>query len=181
MHHIYHTEGIILGSRNYGDSGKYFYILTRDLGLVMASASGVRKLSSRLRYILQDYSYIKVDLVRGKDFWRITTASKTEKLENFSKNIPALQIFMNIARLLKRLLPGEDTNGELFAEVVSGMEKLERAQNKNAIGDIEVELVLRILANLGYIGGQKVEHLLKDAKRGEILLFINKILNETQL
>src|SRR3990167_4473229 len=31
MHHIYHTEGVILGSRNSGEAGKYYYIFTRDL------------------------------------------------------------------------------------------------------------------------------------------------------
>ncbi len=32
MHHIYHTEGIILGSKNFKEANKYFYILTKDLG-----------------------------------------------------------------------------------------------------------------------------------------------------
>ena len=106
MHHIYHTEGIILGSKNYGEAGKYYFIFTRDLGMIYASAQGVRKISSKLRFILQDASYVKVDLVRGKDFWRITSASKTNKLENLSRNLISFEIFTNISRLLKRLLTG---------------------------------------------------------------------------
>ena len=82
MHHMYHTEGIILGSRNYDEAGKYYSIFTRDLGMIQASAQGVRKMSSKLRFILQDYSYVKVDLVKGKDFWRVTSASKTNLLDN---------------------------------------------------------------------------------------------------
>ncbi len=77
MHHIYHTEGIILSSSNFGEAGKYYNIFTRDLGMVHASAQGVRKMSSKLRYVLQDFSYIKLDLVVGKNIFRITTASKT--------------------------------------------------------------------------------------------------------
>ena len=80
MHHIYHTEGIILGSRNIGEAGKYYYIFTRDLGMIYASASGVRKMSSKLRYVLQDFAYLKIDLVQGKDFWRVTNPSKTNIL-----------------------------------------------------------------------------------------------------
>ena len=30
MHHIYHTEGIILGSKNFGEAGKYYSVLTDD-------------------------------------------------------------------------------------------------------------------------------------------------------
>ncbi len=78
MHHIYHTEGIILGSKNYGETGKYYSIFTRDLGMVYASAQGVRKISSKFRYVLQDFSYVKVDLVRGRDFWRVTSASENK-------------------------------------------------------------------------------------------------------
>src|ERR1035437_5747826 len=104
MHHIYHTEGIILGSRNFSEAGRYYSIFTRDLGMISASAQGVRKMSSKLRYVLQDYSYVKVDLVRGKDFWRLTSASKTNKLELLSKRPETFAIFGNISRLLRRLL-----------------------------------------------------------------------------
>ena len=83
MYHIHHTEGIILSSKNYGEAGKYYSLLTRDLGLINASAQGVRKISSKLRFVLQDFSYIKVDLVHGKDFWRLTSASKTCKYNFF--------------------------------------------------------------------------------------------------
>ena len=81
MYHIHHTEGIILGSKNFGEAGRYYFIFTRDLGMIYASAQGVRKMSSKLRYILQDFSYIKIDLVKGKDFWRVASASKTNNLE----------------------------------------------------------------------------------------------------
>src|SRR3990167_1069534 len=110
MHHIYHTEGIILGSKNFGEAGRYYSIFTRDLGMIHASAQGVRKMSSKLRFILQDFAYVKVDLVQGKDFWRVTSASKTNKLEQLSKNRGTLEVVSNIAKLLKRLLAGVEPN-----------------------------------------------------------------------
>src|SRR5579864_2329226 len=110
MHHIYHTEGLILGSKNYSEAGKCYYIFTRDLGMIYASAQGVRKMSSKLRFILQDFAYVKVDLVQGKDFWRVTSASKTNSLEEITKNPETFEIFSNIANLLKRLLAGVEPN-----------------------------------------------------------------------
>src|SRR5258706_15146820 len=104
MHHIYHTEGIILGSKNFGEAGKYYSIFTRDLGMIYASAQGVRKMSSKLRFVLQDFAYIKIDLVEGKDFWRVTNASKTNILEEITKQPENFKILANIVRLLKRLL-----------------------------------------------------------------------------
>ena len=99
MHNIYHTEGIILESKNFGEAGRYYSIFTRELGMVYASAQGVRKMSSKLRFILQDLSYINIDLVQGKDFWRITSASKTNELEKINKQPKTFRIFTNGACL----------------------------------------------------------------------------------
>lgn len=193
MHHIHHTEGIILGSKNHGEAGKYYSLLTRDLGMIYASAQGVRKLSSKLRFILQDFSYVKVDLVRGKDFWRITSASKTNKLENISKNPFTMQIFVNIARLLKRLLAGESPNETLFLDLLSGLNFLEKSEREDELQNIEAIIVLRILNNLGYIGNNEIltkivkspfeENLIFEARksRRKILFEINKSIRETHL
>lgn len=193
MHHIYHTEGIILGSKGYGEAGKYYSIFTRDLGMIYASASGVRKMSSKLRFVLQDFAYLKIDLVRGRDFWRVTTASKTGMLENITKNPETFKILTNIAHLLKRLLAGEDINEALFADLLSGLSILEKSKTKDEYRNIEAVLVLRILSNLGYIGENKtLDNLVKSPfeeelvfevtkSRIEILSQINKALKETHL
>lgn len=193
MHHIYHTEGIILSSRNFGEAGKYYHILTRDLGLVMASAAGVRKMSSKLRFILQDFSYLKIDLVKGKDFWRVTSASKTDILEDLTRKPETFAILANMSRLLKRLLPGEEFNENLFTDLVNGLHVLEKADKAEDLRNIEALMVLRILNNLGYIGDSDalkdfisspfVYDLLPEAsaKRLHILSQINKALKETQL
>lgn len=193
MHHIYHTEGIILSSRNSGESGKYYHILTRDLGLVVASAAGVRKMSSKLRFILQDFSYLKIDLVKGKDFWRVTSASKTNILERIAKRPETFGILSNISRLLKRLLPGEEFNENLFTDLVNGLTILEKSESKDDLRNIEAVMVLRMLNSLGYIGESEalkdfvnspfVYDLIPEAsqKRLHILSQINKALKETQL
>ncbi|MEJ0001609.1 MAG: DNA repair protein RecO [bacterium] len=125
MHQIHHTEGLILSSRNSGESGKYYHFFTRDLGLLIASAQGVRKMSSKLRYILQDFSYVKIDFVQGKDFWRVTSASKTAILENLARNTNTFSALSNITRLLKRLLAGEEANPALFEDVMQGLSILQ--------------------------------------------------------
>lgn len=175
MHHIYHTEGIILGSRNYGEAGKYYSIFTRDLGMVYASAQGVRKMSSKLRFILQDFAYVKIDLVQGKDFWRVTSASKTGILENLPRTKENFEIFVKVTGLLKRLLAGEEPNPKLFTQVLKGFEILEKAEIKE-LQDAETALVAEILQHLGYMD---FNNLPKNRKL--ILPLINKALKETHL
>lgn len=193
MHHIYHTEGIILGSKNFGETGRYYSIFTRDLGMLYASAQGVRKMSSKLRFVLQDFAHVKVDLVQGKDFWRVTSATKTDVLEEITKKSENLAVFFNIARLLKRLLAGVEPNQELFADVLNGLCVLEKSQNEEELRNIEMILVLRILNNLGYIGGNDaMQRLVKSPleadlifeigeQRSKVLSLINKTLKETHL
>jgi len=201
MHHIYHTEGIILGSKDFGEAGKYYSIFTRDFGMVYASAQGVRKMSSRLRFVLQDFAYVKIDLVQGKDFWRVTSASKTNALGQLSKNSEIFEIFSNIANLLKRLLAGVEPNEALFIDLINGLSILEKIATKDGpifggkedLRNTEAIIVLRILNNLGYIGGNEIlQNLVKSPfepnlifefskSRNQVLHQINKALKETHL
>lgn len=192
MHHIFHTEGIILGSRNYGEAGKYYYVLTPDFGLIFASAQGVRKLQSKLRFVLTDYSYIKLDLVRGREMWRITSASKTGELEDLVKDFKKLEVLVNITKLLKKLLAGEEHSIKLFVNLLEGLKILEKENNLENIKNIEIILVLRILHELGYVGyGKDMQDVIyspfSDAiysfssKRNVLLREINKILRTTQM
>ena len=171
--------------------------------MIYASAQGVRKMSSKLRFVLQDFAYIKVDLVQGKDLWRVTSASKTNKLEQISKNLETFQVFYNISNLLKRLLAGVEKNEALFADLISGLSILEKLGAEGparppleAGGDlrnIEAIIVLRILNDLGYIGGNEaLQNLVKSPfeenlifevskSRTQVLHQINKALKETHL
>jgi recombinational DNA repair protein (RecF pathway) len=160
--------------------------------MIYASAQGVRKMSSKLRFILQDFAYVKIDLVQGKDFWRVTSASKTNRLEGVLKNYGTYGVFSNIAKLLKRLLAGVEKNETLFDDLVSGLSILEKSEEGD-LRNIEAVIVLRILNNLGYIGGDEMletiikspfesEVIFEAAKnRTKILSEINKALKETHL
>ena len=193
MHHIYHTEGIILGSRNFGEAGKHYFIFTRDLGMVTASAQGVRKMSSKLRYVLQDFAYLKIDLVQGKNIFRVTNVSKTGMLEQITRQPQTFEVFANIARLLKRLLAGVEPNETLFVDLIHGLSILEKIETKEDLRNIEAIIVLRMLNNLGYIGENEIlQNLIKSPfeenlvfeiskDRTKVLRQINKALKETHL
>ncbi len=201
MHHIYHTEGIILSSSSQGEAGKYYAIFTRDLGLVYATAQGVRKMSSKLRFVLQDFAYLKIDIVQGKNIFRVTNATKTNMLEQITKTPETFKVFANIARLLKRLLAGIEPNEALFADLLRGLSILEKISAKSGpasgwkeyLLNAEAIIVLRVLNNLGYIGENEVlQNLIKSPfeenivfeiskSRVKVLNQINKALKETHL
>jgi len=146
-HHIYTTPGFIVHSAPHGEAGKYFLIFTRELGMISATAQGVRFSQSKLRYHIQDYSSSLFSVVKGKEVWRVTGAKEIEgKGEVTAEN---RKLYVRILSLLKRLVPGEEKNEKLF-EVV---EKLQGylCSRAPAGGLVEYVTVLRILHHLGYI------------------------------
>ncbi len=150
---IYHTEGYIIDSSNSGESNKVFTILTMELGTIIAIAQASRKLQSKLRYSLQDLTFAKFALVRGKDIWRITGAEKISNL--YDKKIP-IQIRQSLARILnfiKRLSPGESVNKRVFAEfenLFSALSSTKIIKNHKELLAIENLAYLRIAHHFGY-------------------------------
>ncbi|MGB2580335.1 MAG: DNA repair protein RecO [Minisyncoccia bacterium] len=151
-HHIYHTHGIILSSSSVGESNRFYKIFTEELGLVGAMAQSVREGKSKLRYTLQDLSLITVDLVRGKEMWRIVSAGAWRQGDAINADDMRLKLFARFCALLSRLLHGEGRDQELFEEIVRVADFLE----KNVIPEdlsfsFEVLAILRILVHLGYL------------------------------
>jgi len=182
-----------LSSSNRGEAGKLFSIFTRDLGMIYATAQGVRKMSSKLRFVLQDFAYLKIDLVAGKNIFRVTNASKTNMLEQITKTPETFRVFSNIALLLKRLLAGVEPNEALFTDLLDGLSILEKTNTKENLRNIEAIIVLRILNNLGYIGENEIlqnlikspfeENIVFEASKSRTMMLrqINKALKETHL
>jgi DNA repair protein RecO len=148
-HTIYTNPGFILKSANFGEANKYFFIFTRDFGLIKAAAQGVRHLKSKLRYGLVDFSLAQVSVVRGKEIWRLTGAEKKKSFLNPDK----LLLWTRLSSLLLRLLHGEEKNDLLFQGVSEGMIFLEKSDlTSENLASFECIMALRILSALGYIG-----------------------------
>ncbi len=193
-HHIHHTHGLIISSRNTGEANKMLTIYTRELGLVRAVVQGIRLQRSKLRYSLQDFSYANVDLVQGRDIWRVTSASTISSFPFARVEKTSLLLIARTGSLLERLCQGEEANEKIFDDVVQAFYLLDDPElsNESRIA-LELHLVLRILNQLGYIGDsetisdylgenfdtEKTQSLL--ASRSSIISHINKALRESQL
>jgi len=168
MYAIHTTPGFIIDSRPSGEAGKLLSIFTRDFGLVMASAQGIRFEKSKLRYYTQDYSFGAYSLVRGKEFWRLTSAAaypagaddpSGSLLENDGNSVtfenqPGRMLIARIALLLKRFLQGEEPNLGLYdcVEGSIGFLLANPELDSRLLGAFESLTVLKILHALGYIG-----------------------------
>src|SRR3989344_878829 len=114
MYPVYSTEGIILGSKDFGEASRIFLVFTREFGLIRLQGQSIRKITSKLRYQLEDYSLLKLEVIKGKEIWRPVVA---EKILRFSQNFKTI---VNISKLVLRLCDLEEKNELLFEDLKSG-------------------------------------------------------------
>lgn len=146
MYQKYYTEALVLGSRERGEADRVCTLYTKDFGLVRARASAVRSERSRMRYALQHYAWAEIALVRGKRGWRIGGASAS------SDRLPlsAATVFARVARLVTRLVQGEERNEYLFVALSEAHRTLSKSA-PDAQVIIEIACVARVLFALGYL------------------------------
>lgn len=190
MYQKYHTEAIVLGSRESGEADRTVFLFTRDFGLVRARASAVRTEKSKMRFALQHYTHSNVSLVKGKRGWRAAGATALCIAQGDPKGVAT---FARIAELTMRLIHGEEKNEYLFNALRDAHDALMRPVVE-AFPMIEIVCVARLLYSLGYISEEALqstifthtaygaEHLEEAEKlRGELLSSINRAIAETQL
>lgn len=189
MYQKYHTEAIVLGSREVGENDKMFALFTRDFGLVRARASSVRSEASRMRYSLQHYSLARISLVRGRHGWRAAGASAIEGTGSGK----GLSAFVRVSGLVLRLVAGEERNDFLFETLLHARRVLTESPDA-LVPTVELVCVARVLFALGYLSVEALEtaifthtaytleHLTEaDAMRDKLLSSINRALSETHL
>lgn len=143
-------EGILLRKRAVGEANVLVSILTRELGLVRATARSARVEHSKLRYGLEPLTRARFSLVRGKHEWRLTGIERVSR--DFAACSPLCRRQAGkVATLLLRLIHGEEIAPELYDTVSAGLGALARAQDTQESESIESVLVLKILYHLGYL------------------------------
>lgn len=121
--------------------------------MVEAFAQGIRKLKSKLRPHLAELSLAQVSLVRGREFWRLTSA---ENLMIFGGSASKLRLVSRLFRLVLKLVGGELTQPELFDELEKGLVFLTTTNlDPRSLHHFEIIIVLKILYHLGYLGRQE--------------------------
>lgn len=148
-HKLYHTEGVILAGRASGEANRVYEVLTQDLGLIHVVAQGVRLLHSKLRYHLVVGSLVRLTVVRGREWWRLTGAETV--LVPRALAVPERQLLHRVLSLVRRLVRGEEAQLELYADLHAGYcYLLEGTLTATHHSAFEMGWVARLLHSLGY-------------------------------
>jgi DNA repair protein RecO len=192
-YHIYTTPGIILKRTPFGEANILLHILTRDLGLIMASARSARLSVSKLRSALQEYTDVSVSCIKGKNGWKVTNVIESGSFY-FQYPEHSHLSMARVTSVLLQMITGESPHSEIYESVKSGFEFLKSVPEKETV-DFETLAVLRILHQLGYVAtSSDTEVFLKDSlewndsllekikeNKTKIVARINKALKESHL
>lgn len=165
-YHIYTTEGLILSQRASGEADRIYSILTEEFGLVRAKAGGVRKEVSKLKASLEPLSFSTISFVRGKEYWRITSASLESNLaKEFGGEKDLLVSLSQVFALLEKLVVGESAHPELL-DIISEALRFARSNTpeKEDVKILEIWMVLNILYELGYVSDSEYTSIVLEKK-----------------
>ncbi len=156
MHAIHHTKAVILKSAPAAEANKRFWLFTKDFGLVVAVAQGVRKPEAKLRGQTPDYSFISADLVRGKEVWRMVSAVLDDEPVRGRVRDPLTRSFVRTLATLERFLAGEAPHEELFSHLRSCADCLvEGGYDVVAFDTISIWRTLVLLGYIAVAGGDE--------------------------
>lgn len=191
-HTIYNTEAFVMSSYNSGEADKTYRLFTKDLGVITAKATGIRKIESRLRFFVQDFKYIDASLVKGKNYWRLISARPIHDL-NSRKSLTTPSRIRSL-QLVAKLAPTEEPLTNLFDELVAAYTFTSTSHPKaEDMESIEALIALKILHSLGYWGDVETQmEFIKSpfdesaiakikATKKSIIRELNKSLSATQL
>lgn len=146
----YTTEAVVCGSKDSLTSDRSYLLFTKDAGMLWASARSVREEKSKQRYALQDFSIIRVSLVKGKSGWRIGSVEAVANPFMEARQRSCRAGVSAVVKLLRRFLHGEIAHPELYVDTVMVLSCLASAEGEDVI-DLQNQFTLRMLYTLGYI------------------------------
>lgn len=145
----YTTEALVCGTWNRNTSDKSYLLFTKEAGMLYADARSVREEKSKQRYALQDFSYIRVSLIKGKSGWRVGSVESLLNHYTLAINKLARGSVIHVYRILRRFYKGEESNRGLFEYVVASLGVMTTDVAERIT--LEQILQLRILSELGYV------------------------------
>ncbi len=151
MHEIHHTEGFILAVTDVKEANRLFRIFTKDFGTISAMAQSVRREQSKLKGHLPLYGFTYLDVVRGRDMWRITSARLKTNVP-FDLKQKQKRLYARTLEAIDRLYRGEEPHEELFTHTTQLLTLLETEHFSNEqLQFLDTLSLVRLFYFLGYL------------------------------
>ncbi len=145
----YTTDALVCGAINRNTADRSFLLFTREAGMLFAEAKSVREERSKQRYALQEFSQIRVSLVKGRQSWKVGSVEASVNDYVRSTTREARGSIALVYKTLRRFIHGEEASPELFDFVIEALAVLSGPVLERSF--VELCVQVRIMAYLGYV------------------------------
>ncbi len=143
------TDGLIL--RDYptvAESDRFVAILTRDKGLLRASARGAKNVKSRFGSATQQLCYSRLSLIRGRDKYIVEDAKPLEIFFPLRQDVEKMALAQYFCELALHMTPTEAPATEHLRLLLNGLHYLSEGSRDSMLVKAVVEG--RLLCLEGY-------------------------------
>ena len=190
-HAIYQTQAVILERKGMRESNLLLTLYTKRFGLIYVAVQSGRKAESKMRPHLQRLSLVHVDLVEGREIWRLTGVHEHTSAMAILARPKAYAFLDRIMTNIKRLCRGEEAHTRLWQDI-HNIYTCSMNTDEHLLPELEIAFLVRSLYALGYWNGQEAilqakhpfsqDSLLELRSLSSLLIpKINTSLQETQL
>jgi len=145
----YTTDALVCGTFDRNTADRSYLLFTREAGMLYADARSAREERSRQRYSLQDFTLVRVSLVKGKGGWKVGSIQAFNNYYHEAVDQSARGSVVSVFRLLRRFFKGEEPAAELFDYIVQSIQVLAVKQSERVF--LQMLIQVHILAELGYV------------------------------
>lgn len=143
------TDGLVIRSINIGEADRIITILTREKGVVRASARGARRLKSKFSTATRLLCYSSYTLYRGRDLYIIDEAQPQEFFLGVNGALEKLALAQYLAELSGSLAP-EEENADMYLRILlNALHLIEKGEKPRPL--IKAAFELRVLTLSGYM------------------------------
>lgn len=143
------TDALIIREHPVGEADKFVTVLTRERGVLRASARGARKLKSRSAAATQLLSHSRLSLVEGRDKYIIQDAQPLHVFFDLRADIEKLALAQYFCELAGVICPREEPAEEPLRLLLNALHFLGSGAREPRLLKAVVEL--RLLAGAGYM------------------------------
>ena len=156
----YTTEAFVCGTFNRNTADRSYLLFTREAGMLFADAKSVREERSRQRFALQDFSRIRVSLVKGKQGWKVGSVEAVHNEFMRATGREARGSVVALFRLLRRFIHGEEAHADLFDFISEALDLLVVEVAERVFVSLWVEV--QVLRRLGYVDALAIPPMVRD-------------------
>ncbi|MDD2362271.1 MAG: DNA repair protein RecO [Oscillospiraceae bacterium] len=140
---------IIRENNNIGEADRFVTALTRELGVIRASARGARNIKNRNASATQLLSYSRLNLIKGRDKYIITDAQPIDVFFKLRSDIKITALAQYFCELAGILAPQEEPAEEFLRLMLNSLHFL--AEKKRNPLLVKAVLELRMLSMAGFM------------------------------